>query len=503
MLRLLHALCLLYPAVLRIKPRSRLCFAITASHPTYAHMMAALRALAFPEEEQKQTNAGRIPTIRTPLWPHQAQTAERVAAGVREGKRGFADASSVGAGKTLSALAAFVRLVEERGGHGHGCLVLVPQITLLDQWAAEAARHTSGLRIVTQASDGQLSSSLEGEEAVVVVTTLGRARDHPFTRVWTLVVVDECTSVQNDSALQTAEAWRQAAISTCGVLLLSATFFRARFSNLFYLIRLLQTALPRTLPYLNTILSEHVICHVPENRRTWDIQYVRVPLPAQVRRTYDALLSRRGDLDGKAVYASLKALLHSSYDPADAMRREVARLGAAGRRVLMFANTLRELALVGDLAKPHKLVTVHEAAYGLNFQRECDAIITRPHPGDLLEQMKGRIDRPGQEQQTLLLVVVLAEDTVEEAEVANIHLCGRFVSQYLHPLSEQFQSAALHGAKARDLIQPAPDEAAAPPPPPAVSVKRSRAPPPEGPNKKHKKAQPPTRQRKRKATTAV
>ena len=44
----------------------------------------------------------------------------------------------------------------------------------------------------------------------VVVSTLARAREHPFTRAgWDLVVIDECLSVQNDTALQSAAAWRQ------------------------------------------------------------------------------------------------------------------------------------------------------------------------------------------------------------------------------------------------------------------------------------------------------
>ena len=43
------------------------------------------------------------------------------------------------------------------------------------------------------------------------------------------------------------------------------------------------------------------------------------------------------------------------------------------------------------------VVTVHEGAHGLNLQDRADAIVvTRPQPGDIVEQMKGRVDRPGQ-----------------------------------------------------------------------------------------------------------
>ena len=85
----------------------------------------------------------------------------------------------------------------------------------------------------------------------MVITTLARARDKPFHAHpgWDLVVIDECLSVQNDTAVQTMEAWRQVAASRFGVLMLSATFFRSSFKRLFYMIRMLRSALPRTEPY--------------------------------------------------------------------------------------------------------------------------------------------------------------------------------------------------------------------------------------------------------------
>lgn len=62
---------------------------------------------------------------------------------------------------------------------------------------------------------------------------------------------------------------------------------------------------------------------------------------------------------------------------------------------------------------------------GINMQGHADAIVCRPTPGDHLEQMKGRIDRPGQRSKKLVCVVLMAEHTIEEAKYANIHLCGK------------------------------------------------------------------------------
>lgn len=85
---------------------------------------------------------------------------------------------------------------------------------------------------------------------------------------------------------------------------------------------------------------------------------------------------------------------------------------------------------------------------GINMQAEGDAIICRPTPGDLLEQMKGRIDRPGQREKKLILVVLMAQHTIEEAQAANIHLCGNFFRNYLAPVARRFEEVSLEAALA-------------------------------------------------------
>jgi len=135
----------------------------------------------------------------------------------------------------------------------------------------------------------------------VVVTTLARCREHPFTMqaAWDFVVIDECLSVQNDTALHTAQvriccyclplsvsvktwsicacrislqAWREVEASKCGVMMLSATFFRSRFTKLFYMLRMLRSPLPRIERYLAATLCEHIVCYVPRQRREWHLQ---------------------------------------------------------------------------------------------------------------------------------------------------------------------------------------------------------------------------------------
>lgn len=72
---------------------------------------------------------------------------------------------------------------------------------------------------------------------------------------------------------------------------------------------------------------------------------------------------------------------------------------------------------------------------GINMQAHADAIVCRPTPGDHLEQMKGRVDRPGQTSKELILVVLMAEHTIEEAKYANIRLAGNFFREYIAPVA--------------------------------------------------------------------
>ena len=85
---------------------------------------------------------------------------------------------------------------------------MLPTEILYDTWKQELEKHTCGLKIVKQFANGGLSGNID--QSTVVITTMGRCRDHPLLHQWLLVVIDECLTVQNKEALQTEEAWRQA-----------------------------------------------------------------------------------------------------------------------------------------------------------------------------------------------------------------------------------------------------------------------------------------------------
>ncbi|CAB9501710.1 DNA-3-methyladenine glycosylase [Seminavis robusta] len=443
-----------------------------------------------------------VPKVTTELWLHQEASVSKVVQGVQEGKRGHADASAVGAGKTLTALATIARLaqwIEDSGGSRHGVLVMLPTKALIKEWLLEIATHTAGFHVVEQREDGTLFSMTYGKKNPpidgnsLIISTLDRVCRNPFLRqsAWDFVVIDECLSVQNASAKRAPSAWRQIEVSMCGVLMLSATFFRSKYDSLFYMIRMLRSPLPRTMEWLPATIHEHIVCQIPETDRTWTMEAEMVKLPPEVLRlyrtkvdTYGRLqLNDPGKVDGRKLWTSLGSFLRTHYEGRDGAR--YGRKSIMGDAIIKVANKLlrkkrRPLVFADTEPEATHLVTVMTKAripaqmwkdvaaerianssrgkndakknengvivavksiegQGINMQHHADCIICRPTEGDLLEQMKGRVDRPGQTEKQLLLVVIVAEHTIEEAKFANIRLAGNFFRQYIAPVAKKYR----------------------------------------------------------------
>ena len=120
---------------------------------------ATTTAAAVQDEDGPRDCDGLLlPRIVTSLWEHQTRSRAAVLLGVREGKRGFADASAVGAGKTLTALATCVGVAEHIvavGQHRHGVLIMLPTPALLGEWLREVAKHTRGYHVIEQRKTGK------------------------------------------------------------------------------------------------------------------------------------------------------------------------------------------------------------------------------------------------------------------------------------------------------------------------------------------------------------
>lgn len=284
--------------------------------------------------------------------------------------------------------------------------------------------------------DGSLFSLTYGKSHppidgnTLVISTLDRVCNHPFVRqaAWDFVVIDECLSVQNAAAKRTPSAWRQIEVSLCGVLMLSATFFRSKYDQLFYMIRMLRSPLPRTIEWLPATIHEHIVCQIPETDRTWQMQIETAHLPSkdlcQYRNIINAFrrqqINEPSIVDGRKLWTDLECLLRSKYEGrntrttygqtspmGDAFVKATKGLLKKGRRPLIFADTSQEGDMLMRTLQKHGLdaCTWTEVAsrrvaassdssrrskntvivavktvegQGINMQKHADTVLCRP-----------------------------------------------------------------------------------------------------------------------------
>lgn len=436
----LSLLCYMYPRALEIN-RGLLSFKVTRGQDYY-HVVKSLLTLItlLTPSYSPGTNT---PVITSPLWEHQATSVRRLLEAKRQGRHGMGDASSVGAGKTLIALAVAAHLASEQNGKQVGTLVLVPSPALIKTWTDEVKRHTDGFTVVVQQANGKLTRQVPMSSSVLVVSTMGRMRDHPVSNPWKLLVIDECLSVQNSSALQTAEAWRQSTFAGF-LLMLSATFFRSRVDKLYYMLKMLRTGLPESKKYLDAILLESIVSQQPETGRVWTVH------------THYFTASRELLQLHKEVKASLLtdevkwSKLNSAVVAEDVTTSLRDLLKATRGKLLIYANSKHEaqrwsetldIPLYPDISRDSVIVTVSDGARGLNDLVKYDTIVMRPPPPDLLPQIKGRLDRPGQQSKSLSLVYFVLGGTIEEGLLRRLDVASQFASDYIMPLATYYKLA--------------------------------------------------------------
>lgn len=337
------------------------------------------------------------------------------------------DASHVGAGKSLTGLAVGVSL-------GGRVLILVPSPVLVKSWLEEMKKHLTGYTVAHQEPNGRLSGD---KDALFIIRTMGRMRDHPLSIRWSLLIIDECLTVQNGTALWTAEAWRQSCLAD-HVLMLSATFFRSRYDKLYYMLKMLRSGLPEDKNHLDLILLETMVSQQPSEGRKWS-QEIRPFTPSpELLQQHQAIID--SDEKDETKYARLNQLC-SSFSTIDQLRRLIDSLSG---KLLIYARSKREaeewsesldVPLYPDISGDSVIVTVSVGTYGLNDLVKYDTILCRPPEPDRLPQMKGRLDRPGQSRDQLQLVYFYLERTIEEGPIRRLDVASQFSANYVMPLS--------------------------------------------------------------------
>jgi hypothetical protein len=458
--RIFNLLSMLYGLAIRTtRAVKSLKFDINRNTPEYLDLIEKLNILSFSENaNQYQDSETKNIKIITKLWEHQKSTVYKILDDIfKLGRRGFGDASTVGSGKSLSGLAIMANLYNHNikiKSKSHGAfLVLLPTTHLYDTWITEINKHCQGFHVVTQNANGTLSS---GDVQVntlqrnsILISTLGRTRDHALSESWIFVVIDECLSVQNKNALQTEEAWRQIIASQYGVLLASATFFRARFDKLFYMLKMLNTGLPENKNYLDAILSESIVSHVSSKTRDWVVKNNSFDLPDDLRTEYNLILGK--DLASDKMYIKLQTFLYDNFNYMEAFKKVIRKCEARGSRCLIYAKSKNEADAISDYIRnvsrfpdttgKHLVISYTEGTYGLNTLIYLDTIVSRFPEPDKLPQMKGRLDRPNQKNDKLYIEYIYIENTIDQAGMFRLEMANNFYNNYIMPLAEFYDIA--------------------------------------------------------------
>ncbi len=434
-------------------PKGELKFLANKSNPSFYSMLRDLNYLIENTEINKNIKYAKV-EMKTKLWNHQKTTVNFIIQNINEGKKGFGDASNVGAGKTLTALATCVELFN-KSNSTNKFLVLLPTEKLYKTWIDEINKHFVNLNYITQNADGSLVNTYNDNMANIYITTMGRNREHGIKEDWAFVIVDECLTVQNKEAIQTMEAWKQVINSKFGVLLLSATFFRTRFDKLLYMLKMLDTGLPENKEYLDTILYDSIKVNLPLTKRTWAETLLKEKPDKKFMENYNKI--NQMDISNELKYSSLEKLIRDEVNYIEIFNKYIKQLTKTDPnvKILIYATSKKEaekiselenVGLYPDISKTHVVVSYANGTYGLNDLVGFNHILSRPPEPDKLPQMKGRLDRPGQKSNDLAISYIILADTIEEAHYLRLEICNKFYSNHIMPLSDFYSMAVNTGS---------------------------------------------------------
>lgn len=460
--RFIIALSVLYPnVIIRITPYR---FKLNIENYGYIHLMESLDTIITNNKKNNKIVRKKINlTLKTKLWNHQEKSINKIMYDIKNfNKKGFGDASDVGSGKTLTAIGAMINILHYHNScknnsniNNSGFLVMLPSEKLYQTWIDEIKKHTNGFHIIEQQSNGSLTSDTNNNILIetILITTMARCRENPIIHPWLFVIIDECLTVQNKEAQQTEEAWRQSSFSLYGVLMLSATFFRSRFEKMLYMLSMLNTGIPEKSDYLDTILSESIICNLNEKERKWITNINFNFLQENDQKKYNTLVSKYNEIGFEKVYHMLVKFIKENVNYIeifiDTINLIIKQRNNA--KILIYANSKNEADKIAeknndigrypDIKKTHVVVSYSEGSFGLNNLIEFDTILTRPPLPDLLPQIKGRLDRPGQKKSTLHIEYILLKNTIEDADLYKLEIVNNFYGQHILPLAEYYKIA--------------------------------------------------------------
>ena len=379
--------------------------------------------------------------IKTKLWIHQERTKQFVIDGIQKyNQRGFGDASSVGSGKTLTALS----ILESLDYELHNYLILVPNNQLYMVWLDEIKKHLNNINIYSQTSNGVYEIVKKSKNSSsIYITTMGRNRDHPLNKSIAFVIIDECISVQNKNAKWTVQCYKDVVRSKYGVLMLSATFFKTRYDKLFYLLKMLNTDIIERNEYLDTILNTAINANIITSKRQWFIKTHNIDESDEFYLEYNKI--KNSKLDTNTKYIELKKLINK-INWIDIIIQKLTSLLKENHKIIYFSDSERELKLLKekkhskicfypDISKDICCINIHKGSHGINNLIKYDTILSKPVTNDIEIQMKGRLDRGNNKHNKLYLIYLVISDTIMELDMVKKEIGNNFYKNHIEALA--------------------------------------------------------------------
>lgn len=395
-----------------------------------AHMIYALDQI-LEKHSRKHFMIDYKPNIEivTPLWRHQINNTNTILEAFRNGSRGFGDASDVGSGKTLISLNIAKHLIDEFSDNIHsGILVLVPNYNLVRSWITEIKKHTTGFKIIDY--DSCKGHPIKIYPDTIVISTLNANKTYPSRRKWLFTVIDECLCIKDKNAQTTKEA-RYQAFNSKFTLLLSATFFQSSEKELTDMMTITRTVIPNDAKYADLMILEKVTSSMAVDRREF-IENVHNYFDKQQKQKSHINFRSDPTITAKILGQVMNSLPQDRMCVLYANSENEAKVWSKEFNIPIFVADDDNIS-----SYKHIITTTKKGTVGLNSLVKFNTIVTRPPTPDKITQLKGRLDRPGQEHPQLYMEYLII-DRADFIAHKNLNKALKFVNESIKPIAEHF-----------------------------------------------------------------
>jgi hypothetical protein len=214
---------------------------------------------------------------------------------------------------------------------------------------------------------------------------------------------------------------------------------------------MLKSGIPEKIEYLDSILSETIVCNLTESERKWICNTTKYKLSERLYNEYNSLIKKHLGESAEKIYTILNKFINDKCNYLNLFNDRIRHLEKLrdNCKILIYTKSKQEadklsndnIGRFPDISKRHVVLSYSEGTFGLNNLTIFDTILSRPPNPDLLPQMKGRLDRNGQKSNLLYLEYILIENTIEEASLTRLEMASNFYNSYIMPLAEFYEMA--------------------------------------------------------------